>query len=392
MSTEGALEAFYAALLEDDPERLYEQAPCGYLSTLPDGTIIKVNGTFLTLTGYDRSELVGQRTFSELLTVGGRIYHETHYAPMLQMHGSAREIALEIRRADGSRLAILVNSVLERDGAGDPAIIRTAVFDATHRREYERELLRAKDEAEASERRASELARVLQQTFIPPPPPDVPGLELAAVYRPAGDGTEVGGDFYDVFELGPGELVIALGDVSGKGVRAAVVTALARHTIRAAAVRHARPSEILATLNELLLRDDADHFCTVALLRMSRTAETWAAEICIGGHPQPLLLRSGAAPTSLGSFGSLLGLLPDPVLHDEQIHLRPGDTILLYTDGVTEGRGDGDFYGEGRLHALVGGHLEPAATLADSLVDDVLAFQGHEPRDDIAVVTVHLSQ
>src|ERR1700721_2700787 len=92
----GALDAFLAALAADDPEQLYDRAPCGYLTTMPDGLIGKVNKTFLTLTGYEQADLVGQKRFVELLTVGGRIYHETHYAPMLQMNGTAREIALEI--------------------------------------------------------------------------------------------------------------------------------------------------------------------------------------------------------------------------------------------------------------------------------------------------------
>ena len=87
---------------------------------LPDGTIIKVNQTFLTLTGYDREQLIGQVRFVQLLSAGGRIYHETHYAPMLSMHGEAHEIALDIIRADGSRLPVLVNSVLERDAHGAP--------------------------------------------------------------------------------------------------------------------------------------------------------------------------------------------------------------------------------------------------------------------------------
>src|SRR5687768_17101894 len=137
-SSEQALDAFYGALLEDDPVALYERAPCGYLSTLPDGTIIKANETFFTLTGYARADVVGRRRFSELLTPGGRIYHETHYAPMLQMQGSAGAIALEIVRADGTRLPVLVNAVLERAANGDPTIVRTAIFDATDRREYER--------------------------------------------------------------------------------------------------------------------------------------------------------------------------------------------------------------------------------------------------------------
>ena len=102
MSDDEALQEFYAALLDDDAEALYDRAPCGYLSTTPDGTIVKVNGTFLTWTGYRRSDLVGRKRFAELLTAGGRIYHETHYAPMLQMQGIARQIALDIVLADGA--------------------------------------------------------------------------------------------------------------------------------------------------------------------------------------------------------------------------------------------------------------------------------------------------
>ena len=155
VSSGEAVEAFTAALLDDDPTALYERAPCGYLSSTPDGTIVKVNQTFLTLTGYQRSDLVGRRTFAELLSPGGRIYHETHYAPMLRMHGTAREIALDIVRADGDRLPVLVNAVLERDVDGAPVVVRTAVFDATDRRRYEQELLLAKERAEASEARAT---------------------------------------------------------------------------------------------------------------------------------------------------------------------------------------------------------------------------------------------
>ena len=94
--SEDALDEFYAALLDDDPVALYERAPCGYLSTTPEGTIVKVNETFLTLTGYDRSALVGRQRFTDLLTAGGRIYHETHYAPMLRLQHEVRAIALDV--------------------------------------------------------------------------------------------------------------------------------------------------------------------------------------------------------------------------------------------------------------------------------------------------------
>jgi phosphoserine phosphatase RsbU/P len=177
---ETAREAFDAALIADDPETLYQQAPCGYLSLTADGLVVKANQTFLTWTGFARDELEGRRRFSELLNVGGRIYYETHFSPMVQLQGSAREIALDVVRADGSTLPVLVNAVVARDPEGAPRAIRIVVFDATERREYEQELLRARRDAEGSEARALSLARTLQQTLIPPRPPDIPGLELSA--------------------------------------------------------------------------------------------------------------------------------------------------------------------------------------------------------------------
>jgi sigma-B regulation protein RsbU (phosphoserine phosphatase) len=390
MSSEAALDAFYGALLDDDPVALYERAPCGYLSTLPDGTIVKVNGTFLALTGYTREELVGRRRFAELLSAGGRIYHETHYAPMLEMQGTARAIALDIVRADGSRLPVLVNAVLERDERGQPVVVRTAIFDAIERREYERELLRAKERAEASERRSTELARTLQRTLIPPAAPEIPGLDAAAVYRPAGDGTEVGGDFFDIFQIGDGDWVVALGDVEGKGPEAAVVTALARHTIRAAAVNQHDPSSILRTLNSVLLRDDTERFCTVVLVRLRRDAGSWVATASSGGHPLPLLLRAGESPQPIDARGSLLGLFDDPLLTDTPQALVAGDSLLLYTDGVTEGRDRDGFFGESRLRQVVAAPHASARDLVDRVLQGVLGFQDDQPSDDIAIVAIRV--
>ncbi|HEV2853506.1 MAG TPA: ATP-binding protein [Thermoanaerobaculia bacterium] len=146
------LDAFRAALLEESAEDLYENAPCGYLSALPDGTIVKVNQTFLSWTGYRREDLAGRRRFQDLLTAGGRIFHETHYAPLLRMQGAVREIAVEIVCATGGRLPALINSVLRTDAAGKPLLTRTTVFNATDRKEYERELLRARQKAEQADK------------------------------------------------------------------------------------------------------------------------------------------------------------------------------------------------------------------------------------------------
>ena len=157
-----------AALLEESLDDLYEHAPCGYLSALADGTIVRVNQTFLDWTGYAREDLVGARRFQTLLTPGGQIYHETHYAPLLRLQGSVREIALQIRRADGSRLPVLINSVLRTAAGSEHELVRTTVFDATDRRAYEQELLFARRrEAEARQRieRLQRLTQVLAATL-----------------------------------------------------------------------------------------------------------------------------------------------------------------------------------------------------------------------------------
>ncbi len=389
MNTQAASEAFYAALLDDDPEELYERAPCGYLTTTPDGTVVKANATFCALTGYTREQLVGLRTFAQLLTAGGRIYHETHYAPMLRIQRTVREVAFEIVRSDGERLPVLVNAALEVDGVGAPRLVRVAVFDATHRRAYERELLRAKERAEQSESRAQALARTLQATLIPPSPPNLPGLDVSAGYRPAGNGEEVGGDFYDIFQIKTGDWVVALGDVCGKGVDAAVVTALVRYTLRALTVQQDEPSAVLHSLNEVLLAQGTDRFCTVVLARLRLDGDAWSVTLSAGGHPLPLHLSTGGEVRSVGAPGSLVGVLPKVVFRDTQLRLDPGDLLVMYTDGVTEGRRGEEFYGEQRLHRSVVAHHE-APTPAERILGDVLEFQQGSARDDIAVVAVRV--
>ncbi|MEO8694179.1 MAG: SpoIIE family protein phosphatase [Acidimicrobiales bacterium] len=370
---------------------LYQRAPCGYLSTTPEGTIVSVNETLAALSGYRVDELVGRRTFASLLTAGGRIYHETHYAPMLQMQGVAREIALDIICADGRRLPVLVNSILERGPDGRARLIRTAVFDATDRRRYETELLLAKQKAEASEQRARQLARTLQTTLVPPSLPNITGLDLAVVFRPAGDGHQIGGDFYDVSQIGAGDWLISVGDVAGKGAEAAVVTALARYTIHSAAIRRRSPAQILSNLNAVLLRDTTtDRFCTATIIRLRQSKSRWTATVCNGGHPPPLLLRDNASATALGRPGNLIGVFDSPRLYDSKISLHSGDTIVIYTDGVTEGRHGDEFFGEGRLTDTIARHTRSAQELCDATLTEVLDFQGGTPRDDIILFAIQI--
>jgi sigma-B regulation protein RsbU (phosphoserine phosphatase) len=388
MSNErAARQAFLEALVHDDPVQLYERAPCGFLSTTPDGLIVKCNATFRTWIGRESADIVGKLSFVDLLTAGGRIYHETHFAPTLRMQGSAREIALDLVTADGGRLPVLVNATLDGDESGRAQVVRIAVFDATERRQYERELLRAKEAAEAAEERARRLARTLQKTLIPPTLPQIPNLDLAAAYRPAGDGDEVGGDFYDVFPVGEQDWVAVIGDVSGKGVDAAVITSLARHTLRALAARHDEPSAMLDGLNQVLVHEQTDRFCTISLLRLRRDTDGWSAVLTTGGHPLPLLVRPGAEPVAFGGEGPLVGVMAGPTFVERSVRLAPGDMLVLYTDGITEGRRDGEFYGEERLVAMLSGASDPAS-IVERLVSDVVDFQRGVPRDDIAVLAV----
>jgi sigma-B regulation protein RsbU (phosphoserine phosphatase) len=381
-------EAYFAALLEDDADLLYDRAPCGYLTTSSDGTIRKANTTFLQMTGYSATELLDVRRFVDLLTIGGRIYHETHYAPLLHMTGTAREIALDVVHRDGHTLPVLVNAVADNSADGTTDRIRVAVFDATNRRAYERELLRAKEQAESSEARARALARTLQQTLIPPSPPAIPHLDVAAEYRPAGDGTEVGGDVYDVFRVGADEWIVTVGDVCGKGAAAAVITALARYTLRTAAMDHPSPAETLARLNEVMLADPVDRFCTVVLARLRRRDGGWSGLLSSAGHPLPLRRSVDGRIECVGGQGMLLGVLPEAQLQDVPFALAPGESLVLYTDGLPEGRRGDEFYGDERMHAVVGRPHPSAGALAAALLADVLEFQQGRPRDDLAVVVL----
>ena len=380
--------AFHAALLEDDPEELYENAPCAYLSTRPDGTILKVNATFLAWTGYRREELMGRR-FQELLAPGDRIFYETHWAPLLQMQGQAREIAVEIVSGSGARLAVLANAGVRTDAAGDPRVVRIVLFDATERRAYERELLAARRRAEESEARATALARTLQASLLPPALISIPGLDLGGAYRPAGEGSEVGGDFYDVFETGRGTWGVVIGDVCGKGPAAAVLTALARYTVRAVAHRTASPSAVLGVLHETLARDHPEQFCTALLLDLEPTGEGAQLTVTSGGHHLPLRLSGAGAFDALGEPGSILGMLDGPRLHERAARLGPGEVVALYTDGVIEGRRGREFFGERRLkEAILASASLDARSIAERIVADALAFQEGYARDDMAVVVI----
>ncbi len=149
------------SILEESAEDLYENAPCGYFSMLPDGRFVKVNRTFVDWVGFTRESLLAGRRFQDLLTIPGKIYHDTHFGPLIQMQGRVDEIAFDIVRGDGSILPVLVNAVEAKDAAGRPLLTRTTVFNATDRRSYERELLAARRKAEDAAREKADMLNMI---------------------------------------------------------------------------------------------------------------------------------------------------------------------------------------------------------------------------------------
>jgi phosphoserine phosphatase RsbU/P len=385
----------FSAMLEDNTDDLYDNAPCGYLSTLLDGTVAKVNATLLRWLGYHRDELVGHRRFADLLTVGGRLYHETHFAPLLHMQGEVRGIALELRTVDGNRLPVLVTSTVKTGDDGQPLLIRTTIFDARERRAYEQELLRARQEADRDRDRLRHLVASLQRSLLPAALPTPPGTDTAAYYHMASP-DEVGGDFYDLIPLDDGRWGFFLGDVCGKGVDAAAVTAAARYTLRAAAVYDPTPAAVLANLNAVLYQDyltDTHRYCTVIFGILTADGAGYIATLASGGHPPALLIRAdGTADYQSTSGGTLVGVLPDAPFVTRTIPLAPGDTLLLYTDGLTEARTDnGTRFGADALRTFASRTTADTASDLIRRLTDLLTTLGDGLDDDVALMAVSIS-
>lgn len=232
------------------------------------------------------------------------------------------------------------------------------------------------------------IAQTLQRSLLPRALPRIPGVQIAARYRAAEQGQEVGGDFYDAFPIGAGSWGIAIGDVRGKGPRAAALTALARYTIRALCDRGAE--RVLSLLNEAVLRDSEtlpERFLTAAVAVLRRDGTGAELELAVAGHPPPLVLRASGAVEQTRASGLLIGVADNVEYEAERLRLEPGDRVILYTDGLTDARAPDHILTEPELAALVGeGRELDAEALADHL--ERAATAGHPPRDDIALLVV----
>ncbi|MFC5008975.1 PP2C family protein-serine/threonine phosphatase [Nocardioides plantarum] len=365
---------------EDDD--LFDHAPAAYVVLdRADGHIVRANQAFSSLVRRPLDEVL-TCTLPRLLSVAGRIYFDTHLMPMLYLNGRVDEVALDVVTAEGERVPVLVNA--NRDATG----VRVVMFGASERRRYETDLLRSTRAAEAARQAAVELARTLQQTLIPPVPPRIPRLEISAAYRPAGAGDEVGGDFYDVFNVAPSVWTVVLGDVLGKGVRAAAVTSFIRHTVRDLAMQLADPAELLHALDRALRAHDTDKFCTVVLLRLTESSDGWVVEGASGGHPLPLLVTADGRVSEVGTPGSLIGILDHPHYTTFTHRLGADELVTLYTDGVTEARRGRELFGDRALRELLRTASAQPASVSQAVADAVVDYQGGVPSDDIAVLTL----
>lgn len=199
----------------------------------------------------------------------------------------------------------------------------------------------------------TEVARVLQRSLLPSQLPAIDGIEIAGVYRAAHEEASVGGDFYDVFSLDGEDLGFTIGDVCGKGVDAAALTGLTRYTVRASAAREPMPSEVLETLNDVILLEETGKFCTIVYGSLRPDVRPVPITLSCGGHPLPLILRADGEVEAAAEPGLLVGVEDRLDVLDSKAELEPGDVLVLYTDGVYVETGEGRFLDEEGFRGVV---------------------------------------
>jgi serine phosphatase RsbU (regulator of sigma subunit)/PAS domain-containing protein len=239
------------------------------------------------------------------------------------------------------------------------------------------------------------VSQTLQASLLPRALPAVPGIDLAARLESGAKGVEVGGDFYDAFALPDGAWGVAIGDVCGKGVDAAALTALARHTVRAAAHAYDSPAAVLNALNRAVLDESRPgQFLTAIFARLEPQPDGqggFRLALACGGHPPPVVIDADGAPGSLNCSGTLLGVVDDPNTVDTEIDLKPGDTLLLYTDGLTEASAPQRTLTTPEVAELLAEvRGETAAQTAEGCLSSAIAAGGGVTRDDIAVLVVQV--
>lgn len=236
------------------------------------------------------------------------------------------------------------------------------------------------------------IAHTLQRSLLPAIPPTLEGLELGELYSPSQRDLEVGGDFYDLFPLDHGRIGVVMGDVCGKGIQAAVYTAMAKYAIRSYALDDPSPVSVMRRTNRALCRQIVDDSMFISIVYALIDAHSMTLAVANAGHPHPLHYRQAAGTAvPIESEGTLAGLVPHARYGEAHVSLRPGDTILLYTDGIIEARRGREVWGPEALARSLERHAsEPAADLVRAVAEDARGFAGGALHDDIAILAVKM--
>jgi serine phosphatase RsbU (regulator of sigma subunit) len=296
---------------------------------------------------------------------------------------------LELLRAVGFRSALIVPMLIGDRILGAMTLVSAEsalVFDRVDTELAEQVASRAAVAIENSRlySERSAIARTLQRNLLPEQLPEIPGYELASIYLPALETSLVGGDFYDVWPLGDSWMAL-VGDVTGKGIEAASLTALVRHTVRSASEFERSPARLLAFVDRTLKKRSTLSVCTAICIRLDNDEATFAA----GGHPLPLRVNSDGVE-ELGVNGPLLGGFADVRWEDCAVRLAPGSALVAYTDGVTDACDEsGDRFGSARLAETLDELSESAAVeMVEGLAARLAAFQAGVNTDDTAALVL----
>jgi PAS domain S-box-containing protein len=238
------------------------------------------------------------------------------------------------------------------------------------------------------------IAKVLEAALLPESLPAVPGFEVEALYRAAGELNDAGGDFYDVLPFGPERWMLVIGDVCGKGPRAAGVTALARHTLRAAAILGLTPTAMLGTLHEALRRQPVGaDLCTVCLVTLEPREAGALLGVALAGHPPPLVIDADGRCRKVGTPGTLLGVLDPVEITEVEVELHAGETLLLYTDGLPEaGRARSELDEERLFEVCAGASEDSLGSALGRIESAALEHAGGRLRDDIALLALRVAR
>jgi len=358
-------------------------------------------GVIGTAAGRDDRILEANQTFLDLFGLAQLPEDGVSYIALTPPEWAARdEVGVaELRRT--GRLAPFEKEFLHRDGSRVRVLLGGAALSLDP---FEWMVfvvdLRAKRAAELAAERANQqltellieqrrIADVLQASLLPASLPVITGMELHAEHWPESSGGRVGGDFYDVFPTDERRWGLLIGDVCGKGVEAAAVTATARHTARAAATHLRGPDAVLRWVHEAVSEHPLDTYCTVAFAMLSTEPPGFLLEVSLGGHPPGLVCHADGKIEELGVPGSLLGLFP-PTLTTTSHHLAPDDVMMFYTDGVTDAP-EGEAMPDTELAKWLCAHREqPPSEIGRELREELLRRRPSGLRDDVAIIVARV--